>query len=175
MRFRELLRWDLILIFLLIAAPWHIWAEWKFPGFLQNITGPEWFSHLSGHADATHSYDDVPRLQFLGLHLAWWFPKANEIIAGQIRNTPEDWFWVHNRWKTPKPHFLLSRYKRGIFVPPNESLKPFRIVIRSPNWLGDSVMAVPAVRAIKAGRPDAHITIAAPEKNCAGLEIDPGS
>ena len=33
MRFRELLRWDLILIFLVIAAPWHIWAEWKFPGF----------------------------------------------------------------------------------------------------------------------------------------------
>ena len=90
--------------------------------------------------------------------------KANEIIAGQIRAAPEDWFWVHNRWKTPKPHFLLSRYKRGIFVPPNESLKPFRIVIRSPNWLGDSVMAVPAVRAIKAGRPDAHITIAAPER-----------
>jgi lipopolysaccharide heptosyltransferase II len=90
--------------------------------------------------------------------------KANEIIAGQIRSSPEDWFWVHNRWKTPKPHFLLPRYKRGIFVPPNESLEPFRIVIRSPNWLGDSVMAVPAVRAIKAGRPDAHVTIAAPEK-----------
>lgn len=90
--------------------------------------------------------------------------RANEIIAGQIRSAPEDWFWVHNRWKTPKPQFLLSRYKRGIFVPPNESLKPFRIVIRSPNWLGDSVMTVPAVRAIKAGRPDAHITIASPEK-----------
>lgn len=90
--------------------------------------------------------------------------KANEIIAGQIRSAPEDWFWVHNRWKTPKPHFLLTRYKRGIFVPPNESLKPFRIVIRSPNWLGDSVMAMPALRAIKAGRPDAHITVAAPAK-----------
>ena len=57
--------------------------------------------------------------------------KANEIIARQIRVAPEDWFWVHNRWKTPKPHFLLTRYKRGIFVPPNESLKPFRILIRS--------------------------------------------
>jgi heptosyltransferase II len=88
--------------------------------------------------------------------------KANEIIAGQIRSAPEDWFWVHNRWKTPKPNFLLARYKRGIFVPPSQFLKPFRIVLRSPNWLGDSVMAVPAVRAIKAGRPDAHITVAAP-------------
>ena len=84
MRFRELLRWDLILIFLFIAAPWHIWAEWKFPGFLQNVTAPEWFSHLSGHADATHSYDDVPRLQFLGLHLAWWFPWSLAILPGLI-------------------------------------------------------------------------------------------
>jgi lipopolysaccharide heptosyltransferase II len=90
--------------------------------------------------------------------------KANEIIARQIRVAPEDWFWVHNRWKTPKPHFLLTRYKRGIFVPANESLKPFRILIRAPNWLGDSIMSIPAVRAIKAGRPDGHITIAAPEK-----------
>ena len=84
MRFRELLRWDLILIFLVIAAPWHIWAEWKFPGFLQNITGPEWFSHLSGHPDPTHSYDDVPRLQFLGLHLAWWFPWSLAILPGLL-------------------------------------------------------------------------------------------
>ena len=84
MRFRELLRWDLILIFLVIAAPWHIWAEWKFPGFLQNITGREWFSHLAGQADPTHSYDDVPRLQFLGLHLAWWFPWSLAILPGLL-------------------------------------------------------------------------------------------
>jgi heptosyltransferase II len=90
--------------------------------------------------------------------------KANEIIARQIRAAPEDWFWVHNRWKTPKPHFLLSRYKRGIFVPPNEPLKPFRILVRAPNWLGDSIMSVPAVRAIKSGRPDAHLTIATPQR-----------
>jgi lipopolysaccharide heptosyltransferase II len=43
-------------------------------------------------------------------------------------------------------------------------LKPFRILIRAANWLGDSVISVPAVRAIKAGRPDAHVTIVAPEK-----------
>ncbi len=84
LRFRELLRWDLILLFLLLAAPWHIWAEWKFPGFIRNITAPEWFSHLSGHADATHSYDDVPRLQFLALHLAWWFPWSLAILPGLI-------------------------------------------------------------------------------------------
>ena len=93
--------------------------------------------------------------------------KANEIIAKQIRPAPEDWFWVHNRWKTPKPNFLLARYKRGVYLPSNVSpkdLKPFRILIRASNWLGDAAISAPAIRAIKYGRPDAHITVAAPLK-----------
>jgi heptosyltransferase II len=93
--------------------------------------------------------------------------KANELIAGQIRRTPEDWFWVHNRWKTPRPNFLLARYKRGVYAPseiPKENLKPFRILIRATNWLGDSIMSIPAIRSIRAGRPDAHVTVLTPEK-----------
>jgi lipopolysaccharide heptosyltransferase II len=91
--------------------------------------------------------------------------KGNQAIEQQIQKAPEDWFWVHNRWKTPKPHFLLSHYKRGIYIPPEaRALKPFRILIRGSNWLGDSIISMPAVRAIKAGRPDAHVTIAAPAK-----------
>jgi len=118
--------------------------------------------------------------------------KANAEIAKQIRKAPEDWFWVHNRWKTPKPNFLLSHYKRGVYLPPDAiasvrahapsrqtanhdqklrpeggpsphpDLKPFRILIRGTNWLGDSVISAAAVRAIKRGRPDAHLTVAAP-------------
>jgi lipopolysaccharide heptosyltransferase II len=90
--------------------------------------------------------------------------KGNEMIEQEIRKAPEDWFWVHNRWKTPQPNFLLANYKRGVYVPPGAKLKPFRILVRASNWLGDSVISVPAVRALKAGRPDAHLTIAAPEK-----------
>ena len=102
--------------------------------------------------------------------------KSNETIAAQIRRAPEDWFWVHDRWKTPRPNFLLSRYKRGVYLPPNSPaarLKPFRILIRSSNWLGDSVMGVPAVRAIKQGRPDAHVTVAVPEKIAAIWKLIP--
>ncbi len=39
-----------------------------------------------------------------------------------------------------------------------------RIVIRSSNWLGDAVMTVPAVRALKRGNPSAHIAVLTPEK-----------
>jgi lipopolysaccharide heptosyltransferase II len=114
--------------------------------------------------------------------------KGNVTIEQQIRAAPEDWFWVHNRWKTPRPEFLLTHYKRGVYVPPDmagPNLKPFRILVRAPNWLGDSVITVPTVRAMKAGRPDAHITVLAPEKIASVwklvpeidevLPLDPGS
>ncbi|HEY4758882.1 MAG TPA: hypothetical protein VIH43_09990, partial [Chthoniobacterales bacterium] len=90
--------------------------------------------------------------------------RGNEILERQVRRAPEDWFWVHDRWKTPRPNFLLGKYKRGVFLTENARLKPFRILIRSSNWLGDAVMSVPAVRAIKGGRPDAHVSVAVPEK-----------
>jgi lipopolysaccharide heptosyltransferase II len=88
--------------------------------------------------------------------------EINLALEKEIRSAPADWFWVHNRWKTPKPEFLLANYRRGVTLPPGmqfSELKPFRILVRSTNWLGDAVMSVPAVRAIKSGRPDAHITI----------------
>jgi heptosyltransferase-2 len=99
-----------------------------------------------------------------GASVAALTSKINDIIDQQVRRAPEDWFWVHNRWKTPQPNFLLARYKRGVYLPPQtapENLQPFRILIRSSNWLGDAVMSVPAVRAIKKGRPDAHVTVVA--------------
>src|SRR5437763_7503145 len=102
--------------------------------------------------------------------------KANDVIEKQIRQAPEDWFWVHNRWKTPKPNFLLARYKRGVYLPSDisaQDLKPFRILVRSSKWLGDAVMSVPAVRAIKTGRPDAHITISAPSNIAAIWKLIP--
>lgn len=88
--------------------------------------------------------------------------ELNLALEAQIRRSPADWFWVHNRWKTPTPNFLLARYKRGtVFAPEfdRKQLKPFKIVVRSSNWLGDAVMSTPAVQAIKRGRPDAHVTV----------------
>jgi heptosyltransferase-2 len=85
--------------------------------------------------------------------------RINHALATQIQRAPGDWFWVHRRWKTPAPQFLLRKYKRGVYVPVEVSLSPFRIVVRSSNWLGDAVMTVPTVSAIKAGRPDARVTV----------------
>jgi heptosyltransferase-2 len=107
------------------------------------------------------------RFDQTGASVAVLTSKINQVIEQQIRRAPEDWFWVHNRWKTPEPNFILAHYKRGIYLAPGiaaRDLKPFRILIRSSNWLGDAVMSVPAVRAIKQGRPDVQVTIAATDK-----------
>ncbi len=93
--------------------------------------------------------------------------QLNVELEKLIRLSPVDWFWVHNRWKTPKPNFLLARYKRGVEYPPGmpaADLQPFEILVRAPNWLGDACMALPAVRALKAGRPDARVTVLTPAK-----------
>ncbi|HEX5474472.1 MAG TPA: lipopolysaccharide heptosyltransferase II [Vicinamibacterales bacterium] len=36
-----------------------------------------------------------------------------------------------------------------------------RLVVRAPNWLGDAVMALPALESVRRHFPDAHLTIAA--------------
>ena len=147
------------------------------PGLLAKRTGAAVIAaavHTEGPARWRMTF--TPRLDSPGDSVNAVTAAANRTIEQQIRKAPEDWFWVHNRWKTPKPAFLLTHYKRGIYLPPDtpaHSLKPFRILIRGGNWLGDSVISMPAVRAIKAGRPDAHITIAAPEKIAAAWELVP--
>ena len=88
--------------------------------------------------------------------------EINRALESQIRRSPADWFWVHNRWKTPRPNFLIADYKRGIAYPPGfdpATLQPFRVVVRSSNWLGDAVMTTPAVQALKHGRPDLRLTV----------------
>ncbi|MEO7949858.1 MAG: lipopolysaccharide heptosyltransferase II [Chthoniobacterales bacterium] len=127
--------------------------------------GPgQWRMTFSAASDQPN--DSVPALT----------AKTNALIAEEIRRAPEDWFWVHNRWKTPRPDWLLMKYRRGLFLPetiPPTELKPFRIVIRGSNWLGDSVISIPTVRAIKRGRPDAHVTVLAPEKIAAVWRLVP--
>lgn len=86
--------------------------------------------------------------------------RINRALEALIIRRPSDWFWLHQRWKTPFPKFLLRDYKRGVYVPPYSGhLVPFRILVRSSNWLGDAVMSAPAIRRLKRGRPDARLTV----------------
>ena len=93
--------------------------------------------------------------------------ELGEILAKEVARSPADWFWFHNRWKLPFPAFLLNHTKRGVYLPPNEppkKLHPLRLLVRSPNWLGDACMSIPSLKTLKEGRPDLQITILSPTK-----------
>ncbi len=84
MRFGALLRWEYLTLFILIVAPWHIWAEWHFPGYFRYLISHEWLGHLRGLSDATHDYVGMPAYQFLIMHLAWWFPWSVVLLPGLL-------------------------------------------------------------------------------------------
>lgn len=86
-------------------------------------------------------------------------PELNLALEAQIRVSPADWLWSHDRWKTPRHLFLLGHLVRGVHLPKtvHVDLKPFRILIAAPRT--DIEYSVEAVRGIKAGRPDAEVTI----------------
>lgn len=85
--------------------------------------------------------------------------RINVVLEEMIRRSPGDWFWVHERWKIPNPEFLLSAARRGWHAPTGVALKPFRILVRAPNWLGDAVMHLRLLASLKQGRPDAHLAV----------------
>jgi 4-amino-4-deoxy-L-arabinose transferase-like glycosyltransferase len=84
LRFRALLRWEYLSVFCLIVAPWHIWVQWRFPGYFAHIVSSEWIGHLRGLNDAMHDFKGVPPYQFLGMHWAWWFPWSIALLPGLI-------------------------------------------------------------------------------------------
>lgn len=83
-RFRALLRWEYLLVLFLIVAPWHIWAELRFPGYFHYLIGQEWIGHLRGLSDETGDFAGISALQFLAMHLAWWFPWSVALLPGVV-------------------------------------------------------------------------------------------
>ena len=79
------------------------------------------------------------------------------------------WFWVHDRWRhqdVPGRRLRLESKRdllaadlaaRGLAAMPRRT----RVWVRLPNWLGDVVMTLPLLRALRESRPDAEITLVA--------------
>jgi ADP-heptose:LPS heptosyltransferase len=86
--------------------------------------------------------------------------KLETIIKDDPDGLPE-WLWSHGKWKTQdNPHQIFHLHsKRSSLSSEDKIPRKTKIWIRMPNWLGDIVMALPLIRAIERGRPDAEITL----------------
>jgi lauroyl/myristoyl acyltransferase len=92
--------------------------------------------------------------------------RINSELEKQISAAPADWLWSHNRWKTPQWMFLFSKGGRRVFYPPDfdrSTLIPYRVIIRSPDEMNEAEASLRAVKAVRRGRPDMHLTLVAPE------------
>lgn len=84
MRFNRLFHWAYVLIFLLLFVPWYVVTELHFPGFLRQLIVIEWLGHLRSFSNASGGDNGVPRLQFIWMHLIWWFPWSVAILPAAI-------------------------------------------------------------------------------------------
>ncbi len=92
-----------------------------------------------------------------------------ETLLSHDDNLCASWLWAHDRWRNqdmPSRRFRLEAKRnlfaqdlafRGLSVAPRRT----RIWIRLPNWLGDVVMVLPLLRALRVSRPDAELTLVA--------------
>jgi ADP-heptose:LPS heptosyltransferase/lauroyl/myristoyl acyltransferase len=95
-----------------------------------------------------------------------------EQYLGSSDDACASWLWAHDRWRNqdiPARRLRLEAKRdllpadlraRGLAELPRRT----RFWIRLPNWLGDVVMTLPLLRAIRASRPDAEITLLAKEQ-----------
>ena len=92
-----------------------------------------------------------------------------ETLLRSDDNLCSSWLWAHDRWRNqdmPAKRLRLEAKRnllaadlaaRDLASAPHRT----RIWIRLPNWLGDVVMALPLLRALRASRPDAELILVA--------------
>lgn len=61
-------------VFLAVNLPWYLLVEVRYPGWLGSWISAEQIGHLAGSDAPAGGRGDVPPLQFVLLHLAWFFP-----------------------------------------------------------------------------------------------------
>jgi 4-amino-4-deoxy-L-arabinose transferase-like glycosyltransferase len=84
LRFRRLFHWGYMSIFVVLFVPWYVATELHFPGFLKQLFRVEWLGHLRSFSNVPGNDNGVPPLQFVWMHLIWWFPWSVAIVPGAI-------------------------------------------------------------------------------------------
>jgi heptosyltransferase II len=148
----------------------RVCSSTELPGLLAAKFGAElrtFYPRRTGFWRLSFETDPVPNDGTAGgatIALNRWLEQA---LADE--DTCACWLWAHDRWRNqdvPSRRLRLSA-KRNLLAEDVSARglpglpRQMRIWIRLPNWLGDVVMAGPLLRAVRASRPDAELTLLA--------------
>ena len=149
----------------------RICSTTELPGLLAERSGARIIAYYARRLDFWRVRFELVHLPYDGtapgaiLALNCWLEKALETDD----NLCSSWLWSHDRWRNqdiPERRFRLEAKRdlmredllaRGLSELPRKT----RIWIRMPNWLGDVMMTLPLLRALRVSRPDAEITLVA--------------
>jgi 4-amino-4-deoxy-L-arabinose transferase-like glycosyltransferase len=113
-RWRELRIFSSMLIFLVIAVPWHWIAEHRSPGFLWSYFVNEHFKRALG-TRYPPDYEAVPLLLWWALHLVWFFPWTF-FLQYALREFPPARTWGKNMEPAQQARLLLFIWAGLILV-----------------------------------------------------------
>ena len=91
-------------------------------------------------------------------------PQAcNDWLEERLRNDPvacPDWLWLHDRWRANHyPTLRFCIYQKRVEFPEGRPPHSYRLWIRMSNWLGDVIMSLPLIAALRKCRPDIEVTL----------------
>ncbi len=104
-RFWELRPFSGLLIFLVIALPWHILAEQRSHGFLWSYFVNEHFKRAVG-TRYPPDYEAVPLLLWWALHLVWLFPWSI-FVPFAVREFPRPSTWAKTEDAAQQARLLI--------------------------------------------------------------------
>lgn len=111
-RWRDLHHPSSILIFLLIALPWHLIAEHRSPGFLWSYIINEHFKRALG-TRFPPDYDSVPLGLWWAAHLVWLAPWS-VFLPFALREFPSPRTWGRNMEPAAQARLLLFAWAGAI-------------------------------------------------------------
>jgi len=85
-----------------------------------------------------------------------------DYFVSRIERAPEHMDWEANCWDPPARRILTSRRDAPLVLrddSPLGKLRSLSMLVRVPNGVREACLAIPALRALKRGRPDVHLTV----------------
>ena len=132
----------------------------QLPGLLAKRHKADTYIFHSRRTRFWHANIEIDKLEVPPAEL----PQAcNDWLEDRLRNDPAacpDWLWLHDRWRANHyPTLRFRIYQKRVEFPKGRPPHSYRLWIRMSNWLGDVIMSLPLIAALRKCRPDIEVTL----------------